>query len=114
MALTVKQLGLGAVRSGSYGTPTTNTLYTPAAGKSAVVSNVSFTNPTVTTCNLEVYVLPAAGTKYHVGWYQGLAQNQSFAITDDITLAAGERLMADTQTNDSKVDFVVSGVERDV
>jgi hypothetical protein len=114
MALTIKQLGLGNVRSANYASLDQNTLYKPDTGKSGVVKSVVFVNRAAAAYTLKVYVLPAAGTKYHVGIYQNLPQNAAYAIEDEITLAAGERLLADTGTDDDKLDFVVSGIERDV
>jgi hypothetical protein len=122
MALSIKQLGAGKVRSDNYaGSDTQNRLYLAAAGKSAVIASFAFVNIGGGATDLHVFLrraTEAIGNRRKLGFYKSLPVSTStgtrYLISSEITLGPGDSIYADTGSNDNYVDFVLSGVERDV
>lgn len=131
MALTVKQLAMGTLKHKDFtsiSTPAANELYKVPAGKSTAVASMSFVNNASTTNrSVHLFFLPNGASQtvesnfIKFGCYNGFAPDAGgdsrYLITDEITLGAGDRLFGysgTTSGDDDKIDFVISGVERDV
>jgi hypothetical protein len=131
MALTVKQLAMGALQYNQLtaaGDPAPNQLYKCPTGKSAMLSAMSFVNNAATTSrSAHLFFLAnglsqtTAGNYVKIGCYNGFAPDAGgevrYLITDEITMGAGDRIFGYSGAaagDNNKIDFIISGVERDV
>ena len=110
MAVIIRSLADGPVPS-----PNTNNLYPSsggvAAGKAVIVKNMRFVNKGTSPATLNVYF---SGASQRQILPLDLQLPPGFALVDDqeLTLEAGDKIEGKAST--ANVDFVISGVERDV
>ena len=107
-----------SVEIGSLGADTLGTdlsaLYT-ADGKTAVVKNIIFSNKdAATTTTIEIYFTPSGGSDFLI-MPKALAIPPGFTVIHDaeITLSDGDAIRGKASNADD-IDFVVSGIEREV
>ena len=111
MALTVKTLNDGQLGSTAQGT-----LYTVPTGKATIVKNQRFVNRDTATRTMNLYYLRFGGANTSARLL--LPSNLSLAAgglvieQDELTMAAGDLIQGDASVA-SKIDFVISGIERD-
>src|SRR5437879_3727636 len=109
MAVTIKPLANAQLGTGAQGM-----LYTVPAGKAAIVKTQRFVNTDTVSRTMNLYYLKSgAGSAQRI-----LPPNMSLAPSalvveqDELTMAAGDQIQGDASVA-SKIDFVISGIERD-
>jgi hypothetical protein len=105
MALTIKNLGKGALSSGN-----SDIVAQVGVGKAALVENVIFVNKGVSSETTVVEIVRASPSKTIRILSQSIAANDRFVL-ETVTLTAGDKLRGFTT---SAVDFLASGVEKDL
>ena len=112
MSLSIKQLGAGQLGTSATADP----LYTAVgAGKAQIVKNLRFVN-TSTSAAVTLNVYYYAQTAYRLISPANLSLAPGAVYVDDseVTLEAGNKFKATTGAAGGPVDWVISGVERDV
>ena len=109
MALTVKNLG-----EGQLGTGTAGTLYTVGAGKAAIVKSIRVVNRDTSPRTFNLYFKLNGGSGSRLVSPSAISLTPGAAYVDDteITLAVSDQIQGDGSVA-SKLDYVVSGIERD-
>jgi hypothetical protein len=108
MALTVKCLA-----DGQLGTAAQGMLYTVPAGKAAVVKTQRFVNRDTSARTMNLYYLRSGGTARMI-----LPNNLSIAAgglaitAEELTMGALDQIQGDASLA-NKIDYVISGLERD-
>ncbi|SRR6266851_6216971 len=111
MALTVKTL-----TDGQLGTTAQAILYTVPAGKATIVKNHRFVNRDTVTRTINLYYLRSGGlnttARFLLPSAMSLAAGALIVEENELTMAAGDVIQGDASVA-SKIDFVISGIERD-
>jgi hypothetical protein len=108
MALTIKNLFAAQL-----GTGANTTLYTVPTGKAAIVKNLRCVNRDTSQRTFNLYMKTAAGTAQLITPQNMVLPAGGLAVEEnEVTLAAGDQIQGDASVA-SKVDCVISGIERD-
>ena len=111
MALTVKTL-----YDGQLGTTAKAILYTVPAGKAAIVKNIRLVNTDSSARTANVYYLRATlsntSARQVLPAAVSIAPGSLLIEDNELTMAAGDQVLGDGSVA-SKIDCVISGIERD-
>jgi hypothetical protein len=109
MALTIKTLAAETKTA-------TADLYGPVAtNKAAVVYSIRLVNNGSNPATINLYVTPSGGTDWR--FYEkdySLAAGAMVQVDDPLTLGAGDKVRRGVAGTSPSIDYMVSGVERDV
>ena len=109
MALQIKALG-----NGQLGTTAFGDLYTAPASKSTIVKNIRLVNTDTAPRTLNLYYKRSGGTaRLITPANMGLAAGFLGIEEAELTMEAGDKIQGDASVA-NKLDYVISGVERDV
>lgn len=89
-------------------------IYGPATGKRAIVKGIRLVNTDTAALTVNLFFRPNGGSTSRLILPKDLTLSAGAAFIDDseITLEAGDKIRGKAGTS-AKVDFVLSGVERD-
>jgi hypothetical protein len=108
MALTIKNLANGQLGTGSQGS-----LYTVGTGKAAIVKNIRVANTDTSARTFNLWFKLSGGTARMISPSAMSLGAGQLAIDDqEITLGVGDQILGDGSVA-SKLDYVISGIERD-
>jgi hypothetical protein len=107
MAIEVKSLHVGQL-----GTGTAGNLYTVPSDKSAIIKCIRLVNTDTQSRTVNLYVKVGSTTQRIVPVDMSLAAGALAVDNGEITLAEGNEVQGDASTA-SKIDCVISGIERD-
>jgi len=109
MALTVKNLA-----EGQLGTGTAGTLYTVGGGKAAIVKSMRVVNRDTVVRTFSLYFKLNGGSASRLVSPSALSLAPGAAYIDDteISLGTSDQIQGDGSVA-SKLDYVISGIERD-
>lgn len=108
MALLIK-----ALANGQLGTTSQGDLYTTAAAKTTIVKSMRFVNTDTVARTMNLYFKRSGGTARLI-----FPANMSLGVghlavdSDEITMEPGDKIQGDASVA-TKIDYVISGVERD-
>lgn len=103
-----------ALKDGQLGTTANGQLYPVPAGKTAIVKSMRFVNTHTSAITINVYYKKKDGTaRKLLPANISLAAGAALIDDSEITLEAEGEIQGDASTA-AKVDYVFSGVERDV
>ncbi len=109
MAIQIK-----ALANGQLGTTAQADLYTVPTGKATIVKNIRLVNTDTSPRTLNLYFKRSGGTSRRIAPSAMTLGAGSLAIDDqELTMEVGDKVQGDASIA-SKVDYVISGVERDV
>lgn len=110
MALVVKMLKSGNVNAGGY-----TDLYAVPASKSAMVTSVRLMNAGTLSGSVSLFVQPSSGAERRINkLLEGIAPGTMLLMQDPITLGQGDGIRVQASGTSLNIDWVVSGVERDI
>ena len=111
MALTVKPL-----YDGQLGTTAKASLYTVPSGKAAIVKNMRVVNTDTATRTVNLYYLRSGlsdtNARLVIPGNLSIAPGAMAVEDNELTLAQGDQVLGDASVA-SKLDCVISGIERD-
>jgi len=108
MALTVKSLA-----NGQLGTASQGTLYTVPSGRAAIVKNIRVANTDTSARTFNLWFKLSGGTARLISASAMSLGAGQLAIDDqEITLGAADQILGDASVA-NKLDYVISGIERD-
>lgn len=109
MALQVK-----ALANGQLGTTAFGDLYTTPASKTTIVKNIRVVNTDTSARTINLYYKRSGGTAKLV-MPVNMSLGAGFLAVEEaeLTMEAGDKIQGDASVA-SKLDYVISGVERDV
>ena len=112
MAVVIKNLGEGQIG------PSANTVYDlPGAvptGKAWIVKGVRLLNTDTVTQTVNLYFLKSGSTARQISPKDLVLGAGQLAVDDqEITMGAGDKIQGKASAG-NKIDYVISGVERDV
>lgn len=108
MALTVKNLA-----NGQLVTTSQSMLYTVPSGKAAIVKNIRVANTDTTARTFNLWFKLSGGTARLISPAAMSLSAGQMAIEDqEITLGAADQIQGDGSVA-TKLDYVISGIERD-
>lgn len=109
MALTVKALAAGTKTA-------TADLYGPVpSGKAAVVYSLRLVNNGGNSATINLYATPSGGTDRRIYEKDYLLAAGAMVLVDDpLTLGAGDKVRLGISGTSPSIDYLLSGVERDV
>lgn len=103
-----------ALANGQLGTSARGDLYTTPTGKTTIVKNIRLVNTDTAARTLNLYFNRSGGTSRQISPSAMTLGAGSLAIDDqELTMEAGDKVQGDASVA-SKIDYVISGVERDV
>jgi hypothetical protein len=109
MAIQVK-----ALANGQLGTTSQGDLYTVPAAKTTIVKNIRLANTDTAARTLNLWFKRSGGTSRLISPSAMTLAAGSLAIDDqELTMEAGDKVQGDASVA-NKIDYVISGVERDV
>ena len=112
MAIQILQLGIGSIPVNTTKDPLGTAVGT---GKARIVKNMRFVNSSTTTAvTLNIYVVTTAETRLVSPSNLTLAPGALYLDDQEITLEATHKLKATPGATGGPIDFVLSGIERDV
>jgi len=112
VAIQILQLGIGTI---PVNTPKDPLGTAVATGKARIVKNMRFVNTSTTTSvALNIYVVAGSETRLVSPSNLTLAPGALYIDDQEITLEATHKLKATPGATGGPIDFVLSGIERDV
>jgi hypothetical protein len=110
MAVTIKNLGAGTV---TYTSPAYKDIYAPASSKAGIVQNLVLTNTHTSAVSVDI-VVNKSSADYKVVPTLTIAPSATIVLENEISLANGESLRGQNVGVQSVIQFIASGIERDV
>src|ERR1051325_9461712 len=112
MAMQILQLGIGSSPVNTKMDPLGTAV---AAGKARIVKSMRFVNTSTTTAvTLQIFVVAGPETRLISPANLILAPGALYIDDHEITLEAAQKIIALPGATGGPIDFVVSGVEKDV
>ena len=111
MAIEVKSLADGQIGPNA---DTVYDLYAVPTGKAAIAKSMRFFNTDTSNRTMNVYFFKASGTARQISPKDLSLAPGSLLIDDgEVTMGTGDKIQAKASSG-NKIDFVISGIQRDV
>ena len=112
MAIQILQLGIGTIAVNTTKDPLGTAVGT---GKTRIVKSMRFVNTSTTTAvTLSIYAVTTSETRLVSPSNLAIAPGAMYVDDQEITLEATHKLKATPSVTGGPIDFVLSGIERDV
>lgn len=112
MALIIRQLGSGTINASGTADPLGDAV---ATAKARIIKSMRFVNTHATAnATLNIYIVAAAGQKLISPSNLSLGPGQMYVDDSELTLEATHKIKVTVGSTGGPVDWVVSGVDRDV